>query len=830
MINKFIYLIVLMFMVQTMTAQAPKKPTSSDIHESIKKLNVLGTALYFAAHPDDENTRMIAYLANDRKLRTAYLSLTRGDGGQNLIGPEIRELLGVIRTQELLAARRVDGGQQFFSRANDFGYSKKPEETFNIWDKEKVLADAVWTIRKFKPDVIINRFSHKPRRTHGHHTASAMISYEAFDMAGDPTKFPEQLKYVDVWQPKRLLFNTSWWFYGSREKFAKAAKDNMVSVDVGVYYPTKGKSNTEIAAESRSMHKCQGFGSAGTRGATIEYLEYLKGSKPEKDLLENLDLSWSRVEGGAAIGELIAQIDKDFNYYNPSASIPALVKAHKMVSEIKDEHWKTIKLQEIEELIVACAGIFTEATTKDYTATNGESIDIKIEAINRSDAEVVLDKLVFNPNEVEQTPAQELKNNKGFIYTQTVDIPKEMAYSTPYWLSEKASLGMYTVKKQQMIGKPETPRNITVQFHLTVNGISIVRNIPVVFKKTDPVKGENYRPFEVLPPVFANINDKVYVFADDQPKTVNVVVKSGKANIKGQLKLKHPGTWRVEPSVVDFEIGLKGAEQIIPFKVYPSKDQSVAQLRAEVMVDGQTYKNELVLIEYDHIPTQTILRPATTKVVRLDIKKRGEKIGYVMGAGDDIPASLEQIGYKVDLLEDGDMTAANLKQYDAVILGIRAYNTNERMKFHQENLFNYAKDGGNLIVQYNTGHRLKVDSVAPYSLKISRDRVAVEEAEVRILKPDHLVMTFPNQITEKDFDGWVQERGLYFPNKWDKDKFEAILSSNDPNEPPRDGGLLVAKHGKGYFIYTGYSWFRELPAGVPGAYRIFTNLISIGQP
>ena len=708
---------LLLFMVQIAMAQAPKKLTSSDVHESIKKLNVLGTALYFAAHPDDENTRMIAYLANDRKLRTAYLSLTRGDGGQNLIGSEIRELLGVIRTQELLAARRVDGGQQFFSRANDFGYSKKPAETFNIWDKEKVLADAVWTIRKFRPDVIINRFSEKPRKTHGHHTASAMISDEAFDLAGDPTKFPEQLKYVDVWQPQRLLFNTSWWFYGSREKFAKAAKDDMVSVDAGVYYPTKGKSNTEIAAESRSMHKCQGFGSSGTRGAQIEYLKHVKGSKAEKDVLDGINTTWTRVKGGAAIGELMLQIDKDFDYYNPAASIPALIKAHKMVGAITDKHWKTIKLQEIEDVIIAAAGIFAEATAKDYTATRGETIQIKVEAINRSDAEVSLDKIVFLPNNVVQETNQTLKNNKGFIYTQDFTIPKDMNYSTPYWLNDKATLGMYNVENQLLIGKPETPREVKALLKWDINGLKITRTIPIVFKKTDPVKGETYRPFEILPPVFANIDTKVYVFADDQPKTVDVIVKAGKADTKGQLRLKHPESWKVEPSHVDFELALKGAEQMISFKVYPSKEQSVEQLQAEVTLDSITYNNELILIEYDHIPTQTILRPATTKVVRLDIEKRGREIGYIMGAGDDIPASLEQIGYNVTLLQDKDMSVENLAQYDAVILGIRAYNTQERLKFHQDKLFQYAENGGTLIVQYNTGHRLKVDKVAPISTK-----------------------------------------------------------------------------------------------------------------
>lgn len=811
------------------TAQAPKRWTSSDIHDAIKKLNVLGSVLYVAAHPDDENTRMIAYMANERKMNTAYLSLTRGDGGQNLIGKEIRESLGVIRTQELLMARSVDGGQQMFTRANDFGYSKTSTETLKIWEEDQVVADVVWAIRKFQPDVIINRFSHDTnRKTHGHHTTSAVLSHKVFDMVGDPKVFPEQLEYVDVWQPTRLFFNTSWWFYGSRENFNKADKKDMLSVDVGVYYPMKGKSNNEIAAESRSMHKCQGFGSRGVRGSEQEYLQFLKGKRPTNDVFDGINTTWTRVKGGAPIGELISKIDKEFQHHNPAASIADLMKAYKMIQEMENEHWKAIKTKEIKGIIEGALGLFFEAIAEDYSATIGEDVELNIEVVNRLGNNVFLKEIIL-PTKTIKVDENMLTNQK-YAYSETINITEEMGYSNAYWLNEEASLGMYTVKNQLLRGLPETPKATYADFNFVIEGEEISYRRDIAYKKTDPVKGEVYRPFEVTPPVFANITEDVYVFANDEAKSLQVTVKAGTNDLKGVLTLDLPQGWTASPKEVKVALGRKEEEQTFTFKITPPSTQSVGQVKAKVTIGDVVYDDELVLIEYDHIPTQTVLLPSSAKIVRIDLKKKGEKVGYVMGAGDVIPESLKQIGYDVTLLDDADLNAENLKQYDAVIIGIRAYNTRERLKFSQSELLKYVEEGGTMIVQYNTTRELKVDDteIGPYPLELSRDRVSVEEAEVRFLKPEHVVLNFPNKITEKDFDDWVQERGLYFPSKWD-DKYDAILSSNDPNETPKDGGLLVAKHGKGFYIYSGYSWFRELPAGVPGAFRLFTNMISINQ-
>ena len=831
---KSILLFILsIFFVQSGFSQKPEKWNSADIYHAMKKLNVLGSALYVAAHPDDENTRLISHLSNGMYMNTAYLSLTRGDGGQNLIGTEIREMLGIIRTQELLGARRIDGGSQLFTRANDFGYSKNPEETQRIWNREAVMADMVWAIRKHRPDVIINRFSHDSgRETHGHHTSSAQLSVEVFNMVADPNVFPEQLKYVDVWQPKRLFFNTSWWFYGGRDKFAAADKSNMSAVDAGMYYPLKGKSNNEIAAESRSMHKSQGFGSLGSRGEELEYLDFIEGEKPsgKGDPFEGINTTWTRVKGGEQIGLLLKRTLQNFDYENPSMSVPLLMKAYTMIQKMEDEYWKKVKSAEMEKVIAACMGLYVEAVADDYSATPGQQVELAIEAINRSPISCRLISVEYLPTGLDSAINIALENNQGLKFWKKINLPTGIPLTNPYWLNEHWELGMYAVEDQLLRGLPETPRSFKVRFNLIIEGEAVSLERDVVYKKDDDVKGEVYRPFEVVPPVSVSLSDDVYLFTKPVPQTIEVLVKSGRANVSGDITLCHPDTWKIEPEKIDFNIKLKGEEQVFKFQLYPPGNSEEGFIVPLANVDGEGYTKKMVTIEYDHIPTQTVLSDASAKVASMDLKIAGNHIGYIMGAGDLIPESLRQIGYQVDLLEDHQMTVEYLKQYDAIVVGVRAYNVVERLKFRQPALLEYVHQGGTMIVQYNTTGSLVLpaEELAPYPLKISRDRVTVEEAEVRFLTPNHDVLNWPNKITQKDFENWEQERGLYFPNEW-APEFTPILSSNDPGEPARDGGLLVAKYGEGYYVYTGYSWFRELPPGVTGAYRIFANMIGLGK-
>lgn len=812
--------------------QAPKKSSSATIYHSLQKLNFLGTALYVAAHPDDENTRLISYLSNNVKARTGYLSLTRGDGGQNLIGPELRELLGVLRTQELLAARRIDGGEQFFSRANDFGYSKHPKETLEIWNKEVILGDVVRTIRKFKPDIIINRFDHRsPGSTHGHHTSSAMLSVEAFDLANNSDAYPNQLETSETWQPKRLFFNTSWWFYGSEEKFEKADKSQMLSFDVGTYYPILGVSNNEIASMASSQHLCQGFGRLNSRGSQEEYVELLKGDLPtdKTNLFDGINTTWSRIEGGKEIGDILYTVESSFDFKNPSKHLPQLLKAYKLLQEIDDEHWKNLKSEELKSLILSVSGIYLEASTKTDYANPGESVAIGIEALNRAKNIVVLKSVLMNKKEVLEEKI-DLQDNAKITKEINFVIPENTGYTSPYWLMEKGTLGTYAVKDARLIGKPETPRALEASFLLDFEGTVIPISKQVVYKYARPDKGELYQPFEIIPEATAGFKDKVIIFSDDSPKEIPVTIKAHEDDLTGTVQLCFGKEWRVDAETKTFSIAKKGDEQTIYFMLSPPSGENEDFISPILKIGEKTITKELVTIAYDHVPTQTVLLPSEAKVVRLDIQKVGQHIGYIVGAGDDVPTSLEQMGYTVHIINPATITEGSLDKFDAVVLGIRAYNVVNELSFKQKYIFDYAENGGNVIVQYNTASRWadQFENIAPYQLEISRDRVTDENAEVHIIAKNHSLVNFPNKINQSDFNGWVQERGLYFPDKWGKE-FTPILEMKDEGESSKQGSLLVAPYGKGNYIYTGLSFFRELPAGVPGAYKLLSNMISIGK-
>lgn len=822
-------LLIFFYFIQISFGQQPVKPNSVDIYNQIEKLNFLGSVLYIAAHPDDENTRLISYLSNEKKARTAYLSLTRGDGGQNLIGSELSEQLGVIRTQELLEARKIDGGEQFFSSANDFGYSKNSDETLQIWDKNKVLSDVVWIIRRFQPDVIINRFDHRSSgTTHGHHTASALLSVESFDIANDVNAFTNQLKWVKPWQPKRQFFNTSWWFYGSKEKFDAADKTNLSSLQIGVYYPTIGKSNQEIAALSRSSHQSQGFGSVGSRGEEIEYLELIKGTtlNNKNNIFDGIDTSWNRLKDGAAIGELIQKILKEYDFKNPSLSIPNLVKAYSMIQLLEDEHWKKIKTEEIKKLIVACSGLYLEGVAENQTATPNSTLNVKIEAINRSVNSMVLKSIFSMPEGKNTNVNSELKNNISINNKLEIKLPETIKYTSPYWLKEKSSVGMYHVNDQEIIGTADIIREVKLVFNIEINGITIPFERNVIYKYNDPTKGEIYNPMDIVPEITTSILDKVALFNSGKSKSIGIKIKAGKEVVNGILKLDLPANWKVIPNEISFALSKKGEEQILNFEVFPPKNADEITAKAIAIINGKSFDKELINIKYDHISKQQILRTSVSKFIKLDIKTGNQKIAYIMGAGDEVPKSLMQMDYQVTEINPSEITKENIEKFDVIITGVRAYNTVKELKFKQEILFDFVKQGKTMIVQYNTTDELVTKNIAPFPLKISRDRVTEENAEIRFLTPEHPVLNYPNRITTEDFIGWKQEQGLYYPSEWDA-AFTPILSSNDKGETPKNGALLIAKYGKGNYIYTGLSFFRELPEGISGAYRLISNLISI---
>jgi LmbE family N-acetylglucosaminyl deacetylase len=818
-------LFVLVLLPTFLFAQHRQPPHSSTIKLRMKKLNFLGSVLYLAAHPDDENTRIITAMANDRLAATAYLSMTRGDGGQNLIGPEMRDLLGLIRTQELLAARRIDGGQQFFTRAIDFGYSKSAEETFTIWGKDSVLHDVVKVFRQFQPDVIITRFPPDERAGHGHHTASAMLAIEAFDKAARTDVFPGQLRELAPWQSKRLYTNTGrWWNNTINEN-----TPGIISIDVGAYNPLLGESYSEIAAISRSQHKSQGFGSRGTRGRQLEFLEYQKGERAEKDVFEGINTTWSRIKGGAGIQPLVDVLIKNFDEEKPARSIPALLTLRKKILQLDNSVWRERKLAEVEELIIDCAGLFIEVTSDAYWVAPGEAVRLNFEIVNRAGDGLAVERIRVPKARYDTTAVMTLKPEVPLLFHSTQVLSPSAGYSDPYWLRHPHGIGLFTVPERAMIGKPENDATVSAIFTVRVGDETLELQRPLIYKWTDPVNGESSRPFEIVPPLFLNLSEEVIIFRNQEPRSLRVLAKSSSRNpVTGKLKLEVPAGWKSEPAEASLNLSKTGEEQWYSFTVFPSANEMTGSIRAVADIEGSTHDKAIRVINYDHIPVQTLLPEASAKVVRVDLRNEPGMVAYLKGAGDDIPAALRNMGYEVWEMKNEDVTPANLSKADAVVMGVRTLNTNERIRYLMPPLLEYVRNGGTLVLQYNTNFDLETDVFSPYMLKISRDRVSQEDSDVRILKPDHKVITFPNKITAADFEGWVQERGLYFPNQWDP-AFEAILSMNDGGETPKDGGLLIAPYGKGYYVYTGISFFRELPEGVAGAYKLFSNILSLGK-
>ncbi len=835
--SKWIFLGILWGISIQNYAQSPvpqARMSVSELKLALKKMQILGSVLYIAAHPDDENTRLISYLSKEECVRTGYLSLTRGDGGQNLIGSEVGYELGLIRTQELLAARRVDGAEQYFSRANDFGFSKNSSEALTIWDKEKVLADVVWTIRRFRPDIIITRFSpNRDGKTHGHHTSSAKLALEAFRIAGDSTQFPEQLKYVKTWQPSRIFWNTSWWFYRGQKKFDTTG---LLQIDAGKYSPLLGKSYGKVAADSRTMHKSQGMGTAPRIGKETEYLDFLDGKKTEsedlKHIFENINRRWQRLKGGEKIGVLTTKAYEQFDSENPKASLPILCEIYRQIDLLQktnSDPWLNLKKENLKQIIRNCAGLWFDVIADDFSYVAGDSLTVKIRAVNPFDNPIKLNysKFSFLENNSKMQRDSVLKSNIPMLIEEQVRLKSDLEISQPYWLKNPPKKGMFQVSEseRQLIGLAENPPQLVAELTFEINGLPLTFETPLLYRTTDRVRGELYRNVEIAPKMTATIQEKVLIFSNSESKNITVSLKAGQANLSQKISLDLPKGWKVTPLEQVVNLEKKHEEEQITFSIIPPHKKAEAIIK--VLADGEPIKN-LKHIEYEHIPTQVVFMPSTIKAVKLDVKTVKKKIGYYIGAGDKIPESLRQIGYEVTELTDENFEAYDLSNFETIITGIRAYNTRKRILFHQKKIWEYIQNGGTMIVQFNTTRGLisgvNDSTIAPYPLTISRDRVTVEEAEVRILKPKHSLMNFPNKITSSDFENWVQERAVYLPNQWDKN-YTSILSSNDPNESPKDGGLLVAKYGKGTFIYTGYSFFRQLPAGVSGAYRLFVNLI-----
>ncbi len=780
----------------------------------------MGSVLCIAAHPDDENTPLIAYFARGRNYRTAYLSLTRGDGGQDLLGPELDEKLGVIRTQELLAARKIDGGRQFFSRARDFGFSKDYADTLKRWDRQQVLSDMVRVIREFRPDILITSFSPVPSTTHGHHTASAVLAIEAFRLAGDPKAFPEQLEELKPWQPKRILWNSR-------------GGGGTVHLDDGGFNPLLGESFGELAAQSRSMHKSQGMGTVARRGAATENFQLLAGEPAAGDVMDGVNTTWSRVPGGADIGTGADDVIAHFNAIDPSASVPALLALKARLAALPADPLLDEKRGQLDAIIQSCLGLYVQTTLAQAEVVPGETMALRHLALVRSSFPVRWVGVRYPGSGGAMDAPADLGPNRPANREGSAVLPANTPLGNPYWLREDGTAGMFRVDDPSLIGRPEAPPIFPVENVFEVGGQTLV--IPDVPEQvvSDPLRGEVRRSLEAIPPVSLGFGDDITLFAPGGTRTVVVEVAANRTVSAGSLRLEAPAGWTVAPAAQPFSFNRAGGRLRLTFSITAPAQPATAAIVAAADVGGRTYRNERKDIRYEHIPPQVLQPVARLKAVSLELAVRSHKVGYLPGAGDQVAESLARMGCAVTTLTGADLTADRLREFDAVVVGIRAFNTRTDLAPGLPALFAYVEGGGTVVVQYNTPYELKTQTLAPYELKLARDlpphRVTDNNAPVTLLVPDHPAFTTPNRIGPDDFAGWVQERGLNFPSEWDPAHFTALLACGDAGERPLTSGLLVARDGRGYFVYTGLSWFRQLPAGVPGAYRLFANLISLGK-
>ncbi len=826
------FVIALLLAALPLTAQPTPLIGAAELQETLDRLNTLGSALMLAAHPDDENTAVISTLARGRHLRTGYFSATRGEGGQNLIGSEQGALMGLIRTQELLAARRIDGGEQFFARAIDFGYSKFPEETLAQWGREGLLEDMVRVIRQFRPDVIIARFPPPPGDGgHGQHTAVGHLGPIAFEAAADPKQFPE---LGEPWRAKRYVWNV--FQFGRQRGEELELTPGRVRMELGDYDPVLGRSYAEIAGESRSQHRSQAMGAGQSKGALPAYFDHVAGDKGDQDLLDGVDLSWSRIDGGDAVGRHLAKAQEEYDPRKPVAILPHLVAARRELEKL-DGYWPEVKRPELSRAIELAAGLWIDVAAERWDAIPGHNLAVEATVLNRSGAKVGWRGLtlagVERPISSGGKPAP---FNQPLTEQVEVEISTDAPYSQPPWLALEPTGTNYRYQDESLIGLADKPPAMEAVLTLEVEGQPLQFSKPVVYRWVDPARGERERSLEIVPPVAVMFTRETRIFPDAGSRTVPVVLTSNLDKAAGVLRIQAPAGWKVGPESVPVEFDRKGQERTVDLRVTPPAGGSSGELRAEVeLAGGQKVSTGMLAIEYEHIPIQMLYPEAKLRVERADVKLLSKKIGYVMGAGDKVPEAMRELGADVTLLGPSDVAAGDLSQYDAIVAGVRALNTREDLLAARTRILEYVEKGGTFVTQYFLPSRGgPAATLSPYDLAPQRmtrdriDRVVDENATMRMIEPDHPLLTTPNTISEADFEGWVQERGLYFMGEWDE-RFSAPLEVADEGQPAQRGSLLMARHGKGVYVFTGLAFFRQLPAGVPGAYRLFANIVSAGK-
>lgn len=802
------------------SAQQLRPLKSSEIYRELKTLQHIPKVLYLAAHPDDENTGLLSWLVNEQNVETAYLSLTRGDGGQNLLGTEQGPALGLIRTHELLAARNLDGAKQFFTRAIDFGFSKNTDDTFKQWNADSITADVVWAIRKFRPDIIICRFPPTAAAGHGQHAASAVVAEKAFKAAADKSQFPNQLKYVSVWQPKRLLWNT--FRFGA----VNTTAENQLKVTVGQYDPQLGMGYGELAGLSRSFHKSQGAGTQSVAGIRTEYFIPVAGEPSKGGIFDGLAMSW-KAKGYADIDTEVGKIIANFNFNRPDLSLNALLALRKKILVVKDLYLRQDKLKSVDQLILSCAGLMGEVVTNQAEAVAGSSYNFRLNLIARAQPPVVVKQIKWlNENE---TPGKQLSADSLFTIAKNIQIPVDTKPTEPYWMANPAKdAATFSVPNDNLIGLPEAESPLKVVVDLKIGADVFSVELPLSFKKLDPVRGDVVEPLRIIPAAELRFTQSIYLGnGEDLPISFFVKRNTEQAG-KGRISLTYN-----DQSIggLDVDLTTKNitVNYLLPKSVWGKINANRIPIEAQLTFDGATFGKYQVLVQYPHLPTLQYFSHTTAFILKGDVKVNAKKIGYIPGAGDFIPEFLREAGLQVDVLGNGDlMDARKLAGYDAIVAGVRLNNTEKKLGLWMPMLKNYVNDGGTFIMQYNTNQDVTLSDLGFYPFRIANKRVTEEDAAVKILIPNHPVLNYPNKITNDDFKGWVQERGAYFPDQWDQ-KYEALFEMHDTGEEALQGSTLYARYGKGNFIYTPLAFFRQLPAGNVGAARLFFNFLSASK-
>ena len=793
--------------------------TASEIYLDLEKLYSLKRVLYIAAHPDDENTRFLAYMSLGEKAETAYFSLTRGDGGQNLIGNELGDKLGVLRTQELLAARSFDRAKQYFARAVDFGYSKSAEESLEKWGEKDILSDVVLMIRQFKPDVIITRFPPDKRGGHGHHTASAMLAIEAFEKAAQPDFLPEQVKQYGTWQATSLYWNTSSWWMDSIEDSLVKYPDQYLKIDIGGYNSQLGMSYNEIGTIARSQHKCQGFGAVVERGERMEYFEYLAGEKLQNSFFEKNDKTWKSIVS-ADFEKTFAGLISNFDFLHLESNIDALLKIQKGLVSLPESNFKNEKLSLCNEIIINSLGLYIEVLSDDYFVVQNDSAKFNLSILNRSGTPVTGAQVKVNG---EQVVMQSKMVNAGELFECPIQFINKHNLTTPYWLQNEF-INLFQLENEEDRGRAESEPTFASLITLKIKGQDITVLRKAEYKWRDPSYGERRREVISSGEFACNFEENIHVLKPEQHKTVRFSVKSFSDFENNSITIDVPKAWDVSPATFNLGRMKKGEEKWFEFDLMASENS----VNGEIYIkdDKGLNINSYHEVVYDHIPTQVIQSKTVMQCVKIDAKIIKGKVAYIKGVEDAVPLAIQQLGFEVDQFEVNSLANLDLSIYQTVVLGIRIYNVHPELFNYQDLLSNYVKEGGNLIMQYNTASRDFTDKeFGPLPFKVSRNRVTEEDATVTFLDGKHPILNTPNELNKDDFNGWVQERGLYYASDWSQE-FKPLFSWHDKGEDPQEGALIVAKFGKGQFIYTGISFFRELPNGVPGAYRLFANMLS----